>query len=64
MDLGQRVHHVEDGGEARYFHEHPGDAAGDIEAAFHRGFAHAVPRDEELHNGDLDRSAVQRVRKR
>lgn len=51
--LGQGGHHVEQRSEARHFHHHPADAAGDVEAAGDGGLAHAVPRDGDLEEGDL-----------
>ena len=60
LQPGERSHGVQQRQEARALHRHPGDAAGDVEAAGHRRLAHAVPADEPLDRADL-KAAVKKL---
>ena len=54
--LRHRVHNVQEREEPRRLHGHPRDAAGDVEAAFHRCLAHAIPLDDPLQGAKLHHS--------
>ena len=49
----ERVHDIEQGEEAWALHDHPADAAGQVESALNRGLAHAIPRYQPLQRSSL-----------